>query len=162
MDNQDTMKIIIKKAVYGRLPISLSRYLIEGEREIYETDIKSKKYKGFTVEFVEHLNLDKTHLDYIVKKVNGQKVDLHYTEVRKYIDRLIERVFEKINGNKESCLDDVFFTSDIYVKKAKTQTLEERADTLLINARYKGSQTNWCFEYLYEKGLSLPILATYL
>ena len=156
------MKKIIKKAVYASMPISLTRHLVEAEREIYETDIKSMKYKGITVKFVEHLNLDKTHLDYVIKKVNGKKVNLHHTEVRKYIDRLFELVFERINGRKQSCLDDVFFTKDYYVKQIKNQTLEERAEVLLLNARYNGKQFNWCFEYLYKKGLSLQILSTFL
>jgi hypothetical protein len=156
------MKKITKKAVYGRLPISLSLYCVQPEREIYETDIKSAFYKGFEVEYVEHLNLDKSHIGYIVKKVNGFKVKIHHLETRKHIDQEIERVFEKINGNKQCCLDDVFFTKESYIERMKNEDLEETARRLLINARYNGKQFNWCFEYLYKKGLSIPVLASFL
>ena len=156
------MKTITKEAVYNRLPISQTLYLEEAERKIYETDIKNKQYKGFNIEFVEHLNLDETHIRFIIKKINGKKVDVHSSEVRKYVDNVISRVFERINGRKESCLDDVFFTKESYIEKMKNESIEETATRLLINARYNGKQFNWCFEYLYSKGVSIAILAEYL
>ena len=154
------MKKIIKKAVYHR--IYRSDHCVEPEREIYETDIKSAFYRGFEVEYVEHSNLDKSHICYVVKKVNGFKVRFQYFETRKHIDRQIERVFEKINGRKESCLNDVFFTKESYAIRMRNEDLEKTASRLLINARYNGKQFNWCFEYLYNKGLSIPVLASFL
>jgi len=151
------MKKIIQKATYGTGTISLSRYLIEPEKEIYETSIKNKKYKGFDVEFVEHLNLDKSHLRYVIKTINGNKVNIHSSEVKNYINNIINRVFEKINGNKESVENDKLF-----LKAIKKTDSYEMIDSLLINARYNGKQFNWCFKYLYEKGIEINILAKYL
>ena len=151
------MKIIKEKAKYGRLPISLSTYVIEQERDIYETNLKSNYYKGFEVEFVEHLNLDKSHLRFVIKKINGNKVNVHISEVRKYIHNLINRVFKKINGNKESVENDRLFNNAI-----KKTDFNDTIDSLLINARYNGKQFNWCFEYLYNKGMSVAELAVFL
>ena len=157
--NLEAMKKIIEPAAYGIRPISFSRYLISPKSEIYETDVKIKKYKGFDVEFVEHIELDGTHIRFKIKKINNEKVNnfFHSSEVRDYIDNIINKVFERINGDKESVENDKLFL------KATSKSSElDMIDSLLINAIYNYKQTNWCFKYLYDKGVSLNVLSKYL
>tara|TARA_R100000329_G_scaffold151048_1_gene145685 strand:+ start:2586 stop:3065 length:480 start_codon:yes stop_codon:yes gene_type:complete len=151
------MKIIKEPAIYGSIPISRDNYIIQPERNIYETDLKIKFYKGFKVEFVEHLTMDKKHYRFIIKKINGEKVNIHYSEVRNYIDDLIKRVFERINGVKVSVENDRLFV------RAIKQTDElDVVDSLLLNARYNFAQFNYCFEYLYKRGISIQVLCDYI
>ena len=126
-----------------------------------ETIIKT--YKGFEIAFVERTKVSNGEVyDYVVQTINGEKVNVSSNRARTYIDSKVSNLFEKINGNKQSCLDDRFFTKESYVNKMNNEDLFETASRLLINGRYNGKQTNWCFDYLYNKGMSVQDLVKFL
>jgi len=156
--------VIIIPAEYSYRNYPSGRYQVYPSVKVVESELMTKTYKGFEVSFIERTRvLNGEHFGYVIKTINGKKVkDVSAGNVRTYIDSQISQVFEKINGNKQSCLDDMFFTKEKYVEWMKSVDLIEIADRLLINGRYNGRQFNWCFEYLYNKGMSIVELATYL
>jgi|TARA_R110002153_G_C13032066_1_gene468825 hypothetical protein len=158
------MKTYLIPAEYGYRNYPYGKYCAFPSVKVEESELITKSYKGFEVSFVKRSRVSNGETyDYILKTINGKEVkDCSYRNVRTYIDSKIESVFKKINGNKQSCLDDVFFTKDKYIKRMQNEPLIETADSLLINGRYNGKQINWCFEYLYNNGMSISELAKFL
>ena len=158
------MKTYLIPAEYGYRNYPCGRYCAFPSVKVEESELITKSFKGFDVSFVERTRVSNgENYDYLVKTINGKEVkDCSYRNVRTYIDSKISQVFERINGNKQSCLGDVFFTKESYINKMNNEDLIETAERLLMNARYNGKQTNWSFDYLYKKGMSLQDLAKFL
>ena len=158
------MKTYLIPAQYGYRNYPYGKYCAFPSVKVEESELITKSCKGFEVSFVKRSRVSNGETyDYILKTINGKEVkDCSYRNVRTYINSKIESVLKKINGNKQSCLDDVFFTKDKYIKRMQNEPLIETADRLLINGRYNGKQINWCFEYLYNKGMSISELAKFL
>ena len=158
------MKTYIIPAEYSYRNYPSGRFCVAPPTKVEESELITKSYKGFDVSFVKRSRVSNGETyDYILKTINGKEVkDCSYRNVRTYIDSKTSQVFKKINGNKQSCLDDRFFTKESYINKMNNEELIETAERLLMNARYNGKQTNWSFEYLYNKGMRISELAKFL
>ena len=157
------MKTYTIPAEYSYRNYPSGRFCVAPPTKVVESEVTIKTYRGFEIAFVERTKvLSGEVYDYILQAINGEKVNVKANKARTYIDSKIANVFKKINGNKQSCLDDVFFTKESYVNKMNNEDLFETACRLLINIRYNGKQINWCFEYLYNKGMSISELAEFL
>ncbi len=156
--------VITIPAQYSYRNYPSGRYQVSPSIKVVESELITKTSKGFKVSFIERTRvLNGNHFDYVIKEINGEKVkDISAGNVRAYIDNKISQVFKRINGNKQSCLDDVYFTKEKYVERLKTEDFFDTAMRLLVNGRYNGKQSNWCFEYLYNKGMSIAELAKFL
>lgn len=155
---------IIIPAKYSYRNYPSGRYQSAPSIKVEVSESITKNYKGFEISFVERTRVSNgENYDYVIESINGKKIkDLSAGNVRTYIDSKISSVFKKINGNKQSCLNDVFFTKEKYVELMKNEDLFETANRLLVNGRYNGKQFNWCFEYLYNKGMSVSQLSNFL
>ena len=157
------MKTYTIPAEYSYRNYPSGRFCVAPPTKVVESEVTIKTYRGFEIAFVERTKvLSGGVYDYMLQAINGEKVNVQANKARTYIDSKIANVFKKINGNKQSCLDDVFFTKESYVNKMNNEDLFETACRLLINIRYNGKQINWCFEYLYNKGMSISELAEFL
>ena len=158
------MTITLIPAEYSYRNYPSGRFCVAPSTKVIESEVMTKSYRGFEVSFTERTRVSNgENYDYLVKAINGKQMkDDNYSKVRGYIDSKISSVVKKINGNKQSCLDDVFFTKESYVKRMQNEDIMETASRLLINGRYNGKQTNWCFDYLYKKGMSIQDLAKFL
>ena len=157
------MKVTLIPSEYSYRNYPSGRFCVAPSTKVVESEINTKTYRGFEIAFIERTKvLNGEHYDYILNTINGSVVNVKTNQARAYVDRKIANVFEKINGNKQSCLDDVFFTKESYINKMNNEDLTETAERLLMNARYNGKQKNWCFEYLYNKGMSVSELAKFL
>ena len=157
------MKTYTIPAEYSYRNYPSGRFCVAPPTKVVESEVTIKTYRGFEIAFVERTKvLSGGVYDYMLQAINGEKVNVQANKARTYIDSKIANVFKKINGNKQSCLDDKFFTKESYINKMNNEDLIETAERLLINGRYNGKQTNWCFEYLYSKGMSVSELAKFL
>jgi len=157
------MKITLIPAEYSYRNYPSGRFCVAPATKVVDSETIIKTYKGFEIAFVERTKVSNGEVyDYVVQTINGDKVNVSSNRVRTYIDSKISNLFEKINGNKQCCLDDIFFTKESYVNKMNNEDLFETASRLLINGRYNGKQTNWCFNYLYNKGMSIQDLVKFL
>ena len=157
------MKTYTIPAEYSYRNYPSGRFCVAPPTKVVESEVTIKTYRGFEIAFVERTKvLSGGVYDYMLQAINGEKVNVQANKARTYIDSKIANVFKKINGNKQSCLDDVFFTKESYVNKMNNEDLFETACRLLINIRYNGKQINWCFEYLYNKGMSISELSEFL
>ena len=157
------MKTYTIPAEYSYRNYPSGRFCVAPPTKVVESEVTIKTYRGFEIAFVERTKvLSGGVYDYMLQAINGEKVNVQANKARTYIDSKIANVFKKINGNKQSCLDDKFFTKESYINKMNNEDLIETAERLLINGRYNGKQTNWCFEYLYNKGMSVSELAKFL
>tara|TARA_R110000744_G_C18976165_1_gene518736 strand:+ start:49 stop:528 length:480 start_codon:yes stop_codon:yes gene_type:complete len=139
------------------------RFCVAPATKVVDSEVTTKTYRGFEIAFIERTKVSNGEVyDYVLQTINGEKVNLGANRARTYIDSKISHLFEKINGNKQSCLDDIFFTKESYINKMNNEDLFETASRLLINARYNGKQINWCFDYLYKKGMSIQDLTKFL
>ena len=159
------MKTIIEPATYSYRNYPSGRFQTSPSIKVYELKPIIKHYRGFEVEIVERIKYkSKQHHRFIIKKINGEKMKIGFCSgnVRSYIDRKIKNLFDKkINGNKTSVENDILFVKYINKFNENKIDLYEVAIGLLINNRYNGKQLNWCFKYLYEKGLPISDLVKF-
>ena len=156
-------KTYLIPAEYSYRNYPSGRFCAVPATKVVESEVIIKTYRGFEIAFIERTKVSNGEVyDYVLQTINGDKVNVGANRARAYVDSKISQVFERINGNKQSCLDDVFFTKESYVNKMNNEDLFETACRLLINIRYNGKQSNWCFEYLYNKGMSVQELSEFL
>ena len=157
------MKTYTIPAEYSYRNYPSGRFCAVPATKVVESEVIIKTYRGFEIAFIERTKVSNGEVyDYVLQTINGNKVNVRANGARAYVDSKISQVFKRINGNKQSCLDDVFFTKESYVNKMNNEDLFETASRLLINGRYNGKQFNWCFEYLYNKGMSVQELSEFL